>query len=82
MRKRSFLLPLAVSLTALTAGTAVASAKPVVSTAATLSETVSPSPPTVAEPLVLKRTKIAQYGHSSHASHASHSSHSSHHSSR
>lgn len=83
MKKRSFLLPLAVSLTALTAGVNVASAKPV--TAVTpATEVVAPTAQPSTTPLVLQRAigvRTAQY-HSSHASHASHSSHSSHYSSR
>lgn len=83
MKKRSFLLPLAVSLTALAAGVTVASAKPV-TTVSPATEMVAPTAQAPAKPLVLQRAigvRTAQY-HSSHASHASHSSHSSHHSSR
>jgi hypothetical protein len=83
MKKRSFLLPLAVSLTALVAGGGIATAKPAVpSTVAT--EISVPAAPLASKPLVLQRvggTKMAQY-HSSHGSHASHASHASHYSSR
>ena len=85
MKKRSFLLPLAVSLTALTAVSGIANAKPVMPIAAPIVGVASPAASAPAKTLVLQRatgTKMAQYGHSSHGSHSSHSSHSSHHSSR
>jgi hypothetical protein len=86
MKKRSFLLPLAVSLTVLAAGSAVADTKPVTSIVTPATEVVAPIVPAApAKPLVLQRsggTKMAQYGHSSHSSHASHGSHRSHYSSR
>jgi hypothetical protein len=87
MKKRSFLLPLAVSLAVLAAGTAVSNAKPVTPTNLSLSTEVSVlATPTPAEPLVLKRANNANgvlYArHGSHSSHASHSSHRSHYSSR
>jgi hypothetical protein len=78
MKKRSFLLPLAVSLTALVAGGGIATAKPVTPTkVSAVTEVSVPVTPAPAKPLVLQRiggTKMAQY-HSSHASHASHASH-------
>jgi len=78
MKKRSFLLPLAVSLTALVAGGGIAVAKPVAPVAVSAVTEISvPTTPAAAKPLVLQRvgsTKMAQY-HSSHASHASHASH-------
>jgi hypothetical protein len=85
MKKRAFLLPLAVSLASLVATTAQASAptattpiaQPVVEGPAVAAV---PAPP----PLLLQRSndqpKFA--GHGSHVSHASHASHSSHYSSR
>jgi hypothetical protein len=76
MKKRSFLLPLAVSLTALVAGGGIATAKPAVPTNV-VTEISGPATPPASKPLVLQRvggTKMAQY-HSSHASHASHASH-------
>jgi hypothetical protein len=87
MKKRSFLLPLAVSLTALVASTGMTNAKPVTPTNVSPTTEVSAlSTPTPAKPLVLKRAKSlssAQYAeHYSHRSHSSHSSHRSHYSSR
>jgi hypothetical protein len=83
VKKRSFLVPLAAAVTALTTAGAVANAKPVVtSTISSASEASTQSQPTPAEPLVIQRGKMAQYGHSSHGSHASHASHASHYSSR
>ena len=83
MNKRSFLLPLATSLTALVAGNASATALPVVPSMVpqTPGATSYQAP---MEPLVIHRMnpQTAQYGHSSHGSHASHASHSSHYSSR
>jgi hypothetical protein len=85
MKKRSFLLPLAFSLTALVAGSGIAVAKPVAPTMVTApAENAASATPTATKPLVLKRagdTKVAQW-HSSHGSHASHASHHSHYSSR
>jgi hypothetical protein len=84
VKKRSFLLPLAVSLTALAAGGGIVNAKPVTPTVSPATEVSAPVTPVPAKPLVLQRAsgmKMTQY-HTSHASHASHSSHSSHYSSR
>jgi hypothetical protein len=81
MKKRSFLLPLAVSLTALAAGTTIANANPVTTTVAPAMEVIAPLAQVPGKPLVLQRAsgmRTAQY----HSSHASHSSHSSHYSSR
>jgi hypothetical protein len=79
MKKRSFLLPLAVSLTALGAGSGVVNAKPATPTVSLAAEVAASAAP--AKPLVLERAtgmRLSQY----HTSHASHSSHSSHYSSR
>jgi hypothetical protein len=87
MKKRSFLLPLTVSLAVLAAGADVGNAKPVTPTNLSLSTEVSVlATPTPVEPLVLKRANSANdvlYArHGSHSSHASHASHASHYSSR
>lgn len=88
MKKRAFLLPLAVSLAGLIAGGAEASVPDVTApiSSSVIEGSVTAGVPAPA-PLVLQRangaTKFAAHGsHSSHASHASHASHSSHYSSR
>jgi hypothetical protein len=83
MNKRQFLLPLAVSISALITGadTSLASPAPSISLRAELGQ--SGSSETIQDPLVLKRAtgpeaRFADHeSHSSHESHASHSSHSS-----
>jgi hypothetical protein len=92
MKKRSFLLPLAVSLAALTAGSGTAIAALVAPTltvsAAEASPVAKPDVLAPAKPLVLERSKSIRaqfadhYSHRSHSSHSSHSSHRSHYSSR
>ena len=86
MKKRSFLLPLAVSLAALTAGSGIATAKEVAPTTVSAPTGISPSDVIpAAKPLVLNRAaanKVQYAAHRSHSSHSSHSSHRSHHSSR
>lgn len=81
MKKRAFLLPLAVSLAGLIATSAEATpAAPAATPTVQASVQSTPAP----APLVLKRSndsvKFARHG--SHSSHASHASHSSHYSSR
>jgi hypothetical protein len=90
MKRRSFLLPLAVSLAALAGGAGAAAAKPVSSSSIMPPvELVAVATPLPAKPLVLKRVnssvteKFARhYSHRSHSSHSSHYSHRSHYSSR
>lgn len=85
MKKRSFLLPMALSLAALAVEPSAASAKPATPPTEQTATVQQPGDVVAPPPLVLQRaeataTKFA--GHRSHASHASHASHRSHYSSR
>ena len=90
MKRRSFLLPLALSLAALAAVADGAAAKPVIPTTISLPSVVlMQNAPMAPNPLVLKRANgttteqhARHYSHRSHSSHSSHYSHRSHYSSR
>jgi hypothetical protein len=84
MKKRSYLLPLTVSLAVLAAGAHVGNAKPVTpSNISPPTEVSEMATPIAVKPLVLQRAdSVSGVQHARHYSHRSHSSHRSHYSSR